>query len=103
MEPTEDRPTNLLVVVTDSLKVEWMVMPLLVLLVEIYLLHLVEMLEGILLLLSVVVLHLLRSNSPTSHEVQCLDTHHLHLSKSVNQTPAVSEMRRCTTAVNVIP
>jgi hypothetical protein len=103
MEPTEDRPTNLLVVVTDSLKVEWMVMPLLVLQVEIYLLHLVEMLEGILLLLSVVVLHLLRSNSPTSHEVQCLDTHHLHLSKSVNQTPAVSEMRRCTTAVNVIP
>ena len=102
-ELTVDRLISLLAVVMDSLKVEWMVMPLLVLLVEIYHLHLVVMLEDTLPLPSVVVPHPHLFNSPTSLEAQCLGTHHLHLLKSVNQTPAVSEMLRCTTVVNVIP
>jgi len=101
-EPTADRPTNLLAVVPDSLTVEWMVILLLVLLVEIYLLHLVATLEDTPLLLSVEAPHLLHFNSPTSPEAQCLDTHRLHPLKSVNRTPEVREMHRCTMAVNVI-
>lgn len=73
-----------------------MVMPLLVLLVEIFLLHLVEMLVDTLLLHSVVVPHHPRYNSPTNLEDQCLGMLHLLLSRSVSPIHAISEMRKCT-------